>query len=90
MGGKWTTYRLMAKDTVDMVQENVLKQPVAECSTDKQILFGGEGYQFDDWKVLVNKYQVSTEVAQHLMKNMVTMQEKSLSYLTKIPISKAY
>lgn len=68
MGGKWTTYRLMAKDTVDMVQENVLKQPVAECSTDKQMLFGGEGYQFDDWKVLVNKYQVSTEVAQHLMK----------------------
>jgi glycerol-3-phosphate dehydrogenase len=40
MGGKWTTYRLMAKDTVDMVQENVLKQSVVECTTDQQVLFG--------------------------------------------------
>jgi glycerol-3-phosphate dehydrogenase len=68
MGGKWTTYRLMAKDTVDMVQENVLKQSVVECTTDQQVLFGGEGYLFDDWKILVNKYNVSIEVAQHLMK----------------------
>jgi glycerol-3-phosphate dehydrogenase len=78
MGGKWTTYRLMAKDTVDMVQENVLKQAVSACTTDHQLLYGAENYQFDDWKKLVAKYTIPDYVAQHLMKKYGSYASKVL------------
>jgi len=44
LGGKWTTYRLMAKDTMDTVEKNGTGITTL-CKTDKEILFGGEPYQ---------------------------------------------
>lgn len=49
LGGKWTTYRLMAKDTIDYISEYLLNQQ-STCTTDKQILVGGEGYVPQAWK----------------------------------------
>jgi glycerol-3-phosphate dehydrogenase len=43
-GGKYTTYRVMAKDAVDAVAHG-LDEKVAESCTDQVALAGGEGYQ---------------------------------------------
>lgn len=66
LGGKWTTYRLMAKDTIDQVDEMLGKNNV--CTTADHILAGGEGYVFDAWQKLVSRYKLPEEVARHLVK----------------------
>ncbi|MFJ3629720.1 glycerol-3-phosphate dehydrogenase/oxidase [Streptomyces albidoflavus] len=43
-GGKYTTYRIMAKDAVDEAVRG-LNQRVAECVTEEVPLLGAEGYQ---------------------------------------------
>jgi glycerol-3-phosphate dehydrogenase len=42
-GGKYTTYRVMAKDAVDAVS-HALEEKVPECVTDRVPLVGAEGY----------------------------------------------
>jgi glycerol-3-phosphate dehydrogenase len=68
MGGKWTTYRLMAKDTLDEIYSEVLKKDLVKCTSEHQILHGGENYRFEDWHGLANQYNISEWSAQHLMK----------------------
>ncbi|GAB3908237.1 FAD-dependent oxidoreductase [Larkinella knui] len=65
LGGKWTTYRLMAKDTIDKFYE-LQEQPEEPCITDHIKLVGADGYADDFWKVLVSKYAVPEAVAKHL------------------------
>src|SRR6476646_2720990 len=43
-GGKYTTYRVMAKDAIDEAAK-VLDRPVPECLTDRVPLIGADGYQ---------------------------------------------
>lgn len=38
MGGKWTTYRVMASDTLDVVEREVLNVPVKSCVTKDHVL----------------------------------------------------
>jgi glycerol-3-phosphate dehydrogenase len=38
MGGKWTTYRVMASDTLDVVEKEVLNVPTKPCLTKDHIL----------------------------------------------------
>jgi glycerol-3-phosphate dehydrogenase len=68
MGGKWTTYRIMAKDTLDEVYKEVLKKDIVNCTSEHQILHGGENYDFAEWQKLSQQYNISEIVAQHLMK----------------------
>jgi glycerol-3-phosphate dehydrogenase len=68
MGGKWTTYRLMAKDTLDEIYKEILKKEIVKCTSEHQVLHGGENYRFEDWQELVDKYRISAWTAQHLMK----------------------
>jgi glycerol-3-phosphate dehydrogenase len=72
MGGKWTTYRLMAKDTLDEIYKEVLKKEIVKCTSEHQILHGGENYHYEDWQALANNYGVSAWTAQHLMKKYGT------------------
>jgi glycerol-3-phosphate dehydrogenase len=65
LGGKWTTYRLMAKDTIDKFYE-LQELTEKECITDHIKLVGAEGYADDFWKVLVSKYAIPEVVAKHL------------------------
>lgn len=67
LGGKWTTYRLMAKDTIDKVCDllNVEK----ECTTSDHYLVGGESYRFEMWQDLVQTYGFGADTARHLMHN---------------------
>ncbi|WP_234734870.1 glycerol-3-phosphate dehydrogenase/oxidase [Tellurirhabdus bombi] len=65
LGGKWTTYRLMAKDTIDTCCE-LLNLDQKPCLTEHIKLVGAEGYAEDFWKILVHKYGISEPVARHL------------------------
>lgn len=44
MGGKWTTYRLMAKDAID-VYENKFSNIINNSITDSYALVGGENFE---------------------------------------------
>ncbi len=65
LGGKWTTYRLMAKDAVDQIDGIFGSRN--DCKTDTYVLAGGENYKLDQYKTLGNKYGLSVEVAKHLV-----------------------
>ncbi|EKX53383.1 hypothetical protein GUITHDRAFT_84416 [Guillardia theta CCMP2712] len=79
-GGKWTTYRRMAKDAVDKAVEiNKELEPQRACCTDKLTLLGTDrgglvcNKNFD--KVVVTlreKYDMDKMVAKHLMHNYGT------------------
>ena len=43
LGGKWTTYRLMAKDTIDTCEKQ-LKGSISVCTTQNAVLVGGEDF----------------------------------------------
>jgi len=65
MGGKWTTYRAMAEDTIDAAQEQ-LKIPKTESSTKHHLLSGAEGFTAEYWETLVDEYRIPEEPARHL------------------------
>lgn len=66
MGGKWTTYRLMAKDTIDQIDSIFTRNN--ECATANHVLVGGENYNFEHYKKLMSRYDLPKDVCQHLMK----------------------
>src|SRR5215469_2141424 len=66
MGGKWTTHRAMAEDTINAV-EKALGVQVTECLTKEHVLHGGDGLRADLWNKLVEPYPISQETAQHLI-----------------------
>lgn len=65
MGGKWTTYRAMAEDTIDAVERR-LDRPHASCRTESYALAGAEGFAPELWRTLVAEFEVSQSSAQHL------------------------
>jgi glycerol-3-phosphate dehydrogenase len=80
LGGKWTTYRAMAEDTVDAVQKQ-LRGSVAS-KTRNFRLAGAEGYSADHWRLLASLYGLNEEVTRHLAEKFGTEAEAVLS-LTK-------
>jgi glycerol-3-phosphate dehydrogenase len=65
LGGKWTTYRLMAKDTIDDACK--LLNVDTPCSTEQHYLVGGENYHFEDWQNIRKEYQLDEDICQHLL-----------------------
>ncbi|HBG04305.1 MAG: glycerol-3-phosphate dehydrogenase [Geobacteraceae bacterium GWC2_58_44] len=65
-GGKWTTYRKMALDTVDYAVRVAGLAPARQCRTDRIILWGGEGFRPDAAPALASEYGISPESAWHL------------------------
>jgi glycerol-3-phosphate dehydrogenase len=65
-GGKWTTYRAMAEETVDKAIEVFDLKPASKCNTEKVMLIGAEGYSSTMFIRLVQEFGMDTEVAQHL------------------------
>ena len=93
LGGKWTTYRLMAKDAIDQIDGIFTKRN--ECGTANHVLAGGADYQFDSYKKLVDTYGLSVHICQHLVKKygsraeevcLLTVHDASL----KEPLDPAY
>jgi len=65
LGGKWTTYRAMAEDTVNTVQRQ-LGLPVSRCRTQSYRLSGALVYDPALWQSLISKFDISPETARHL------------------------
>jgi len=65
LGGKWTTHRLMAEDTIDTVQRE-MGTPVTTCLTKQHPLAGAAGYEEDFSSRLQKEYAFPTDVANHL------------------------
>jgi glycerol-3-phosphate dehydrogenase len=65
LGGKWTTYRAMAEDGVNHVEQALTGGQTA-CRTRDFVLAGSEGFSADFAKKLAERYGVSTETALHL------------------------
>ncbi|KAL1919841.1 uncharacterized protein VTP21DRAFT_1772 [Calcarisporiella thermophila] len=65
-GGKWTTYRAMAADTVDKAIEVFGLEPTSECRTHDIKLVGSHGYSKTMFIRLIQQFGLETEVAQHL------------------------
>jgi glycerol-3-phosphate dehydrogenase len=69
-GGKWTTYRNMAKETVDFaIQQGALKpaRPTADTST--CLLLGAHGYSDTTYLKLIQQFGIETETAKHLARS---------------------
>jgi glycerol-3-phosphate dehydrogenase len=81
MGGKWTTHRAMAEDTINTVQK-ALGTPVTESPTRLHLLAGGDGFSTDLGQKLTAAYPISQETAHHLAAKFGTLAWKVLE-LTK-------
>ncbi|KLO06265.1 DAO-domain-containing protein [Schizopora paradoxa] len=70
-GGKWTTYRSMAEETVDeAVKVFGLENRVRSgCITERVRLVGSDGWTRNMFIGLIQRYGLSTDVAKHLSEN---------------------
>jgi len=59
MGGKWTTYRIMASDTLDVLEREVLKVPVKPCLTKDHVLVPASSKTLPD--------DIAPDIRAHLM-----------------------
>jgi glycerol-3-phosphate dehydrogenase len=71
LGGKWTTHRAMAEDTIDAVQK-YLGVPVTDCRTRHYPLSGSEGYERDYWRKLADRYDICASTAHHVAQKFGT------------------
>ena len=65
LGGKWTTYRAMAADTITVVQKQ-LKHAGRPGATAGYQLAGAAGYTSSHWEELANEYHLTEPTARHL------------------------
>jgi len=65
MGGKWTTHRAMAQETIETVQK-YLDLPATPTLTRNRPLTGASGYTPVYWMSLVRGYNISEQTAKHL------------------------
>jgi len=59
LGGKWTTYRLMAERTINTVEQR-LGRPVSTCRTREYPLSGAVGYSNEFWRTLLPRVSEPT------------------------------
>ncbi|KAK7582666.1 hypothetical protein V9T40_014111 [Parthenolecanium corni] len=67
-GGKWTTYRSMASETIDEMLNTVpdLKSKAQPCKTEEILIEGAHGWTPTMYIRLVQDFGLECEVAQHL------------------------
>ncbi|KAI5955024.1 GUT2 [Candida jiufengensis] len=70
-GGKWTTYREMAQETIDYVVKhfNFDGKNLKPCQTNDLILIGGEDYSKNYSARLIHEYKIPLKLAKHLSHN---------------------
>jgi glycerol-3-phosphate dehydrogenase len=81
LGGKWTTYRVMAEHTVDVVAQQ-LGEAGRRSSSQHHPLAGASGYTPDNWKTLAQEYELPESTARHLTGKFGT-QSRAVLELTK-------
>lgn len=65
VGGKWTTYRLMAEDTINQAQER-MGAVITPSVTRKHPLAGSNGFDEGLSKRIEKEYSLAADVAEHL------------------------
>ncbi|WVF70763.1 hypothetical protein IAT40_005557 [Kwoniella sp. CBS 6097] len=65
-GGKWTTYRAMAEETVDAAVKEYGLKPNGRSQTDHIKLVGGHAWSKTMYIKLIQQFGLETEVAKHL------------------------
>jgi glycerol-3-phosphate dehydrogenase len=85
-GGKYTTYRVMAKDAVDAVA-NALDDRVPQCVTKNIPLVGGEGYHalWNRRKLIANRSGLHVARIEHLLNRYGSMITELLELVEKDP-----
>jgi glycerol-3-phosphate dehydrogenase len=84
LGGKWTTYRAMSQDTIDVVQQSLGGNPTP-CSTLNHPLAGSDGYSADYWKTLMANFGVPEPGARHLAEKYGTRAAQLCDLVAKDP-----
>ena len=69
LGGKWTTYRRMASDTIDVVCSMLGHGDEKKSSTRETYLIGAHGYRPLGYLQLIQHFGLPTDVATHLHKS---------------------
>lgn len=97
-GGKWTTYREMAQETVDTLVKDYnfdgRNKQLLPCQTNKIILAGGEDYSKNYSARLIHEYKIPLKLAKHLSHNYGSRSALILELYTqsdfnKLPITLA-
>ena len=68
-GGKWTTFRKMAQDVVDHLAKREGFPPVGASRSAHMTLAGGENFNPEGYRILINDFALDQDVAQHLQHN---------------------
>lgn len=84
LGGKWTTYRLMAQDAVNAVAIQWSAQAPAS-TTENLVLAGAEHYSPDHWKKLQQAFALDPDICQHLASKYGSRAEKVLALTATRP-----
>jgi glycerol-3-phosphate dehydrogenase len=84
LGGKWTTHRLMAEDTIDAVQRE-MAGAVTPCLTKEYPLAGTAGFDNDFSKTIEREYSLPADTARHLAGKFGTRALKILDLLQENP-----
>jgi glycerol-3-phosphate dehydrogenase len=77
MGGKWTTHRAMAEDTINAVQKS-LGRAATPGVTLNHPLYGSASYTPEYWQSLVRDYKLPEQTARHLSQKFGTNATKVL------------
>jgi glycerol-3-phosphate dehydrogenase len=84
MGGKWTTHRAMAEDTINAVEKS-LGLPVTPGATIDHPLAGSNGYTPGYWRSLVRDYGISESTARHLSQKFGTNAAQVMALIKNEP-----
>ncbi len=85
-GGKWTTYRIMAKDAIDEVAA-ALDGTIAPCVTEHISLLGAEGYQaaWNTRRKIARAFGVHTARIEHLLNRFGVLTDELLELIIARP-----
>ncbi|TDB65211.1 glycerol-3-phosphate dehydrogenase/oxidase [Arundinibacter roseus] len=83
LGGKWTTYRLMAKDTLDKVDE--LFGENKACLTADYPLAGSIGYEPEAWKLIKEQTALSEETCRQINGRYGSRYPEIITLITQNP-----
>lgn len=94
-GGKWTTYREMAEETVDTVVKKFNFTHAKPCQTNNLVLIGGENFTPSYPANLIHEYKIPLKLAAHLASNYGTRSPLILetyfeSDYNKLPVGLAH
>lgn len=84
MGGKWTTYRLMAEDTINVCCERLGIRKSGK--TDELIMLGGDGYGPSFIQSLTERHpKIAPETIRHLAETYGTQANKLIELMDQTP-----